>query len=193
MKTKQFFTLIVVMVFVSNVFATETPKMSIIPLKNTKALVAIEHGTSVNEITITDENRNIRYYKKSKNEMDGYKKIFDLSQLEEGSYEVMFKAGNATVKRNFCIEKGNITVKQQRMEMDPYFAFANNILKVSYLNYENEDVTVNVYNNRKLIFSSVIGNEFALHKAINLSELQKGKYDVMLANADKEYWFSVSK
>jgi YbbR domain-containing protein len=134
MKTKQFFTVIVALVFATNVFATETPKMNIIPLKDTKALVAVEHETSVNEITITDETGKIRYYKKSKNEMDGYKKIFDLSQLDEGSYEVMLKAGNITVKRNLCIEKGNVTVKQSRIEMDPYFSYANNILKGSYLN-----------------------------------------------------------
>lgn len=195
MKTKQFFIAIMAVAFAVNVFATETPKMSIIPLKETKALITVTHETpSVNEITIADENGKIRYYKKSKNEMNGYKKIFDLSQLENGTYEVKLKVGVTTFKRGLELNNGKVSVHQQRIELDPYFSFEDNMVKVSYLNYKNEDVVVNVYNNhRKLIFSSELGNEFALHRAINLSELKSGNYDVMLASSDQEYWFSVSR
>ena len=196
MKTKQFFITMLAIVFAANAFATETPKMSIIPLKDTKALVAFEQATpSVNEITITDEYGKIRYYKRSQNEMTGYKKIFDLSQLENGAYEVKMKAGTTTVKRGLEIIDGNVSVQKQKIEVDPYFSFKNNVVNVSYLNHRNEDVVVNVYNRKsnKLIFSSNIGNEFAVHRAINLSELTSGNYDVMLASSDQEYWFSVSK
>lgn len=196
MKTKKFFIVIVAFVFAANVFATETPKMSIIPLKDTKALVAFEQATpSVNEITITDETGKIRYYKKSKNEMKGYKKVFDLSQLENGTYVVKLKAGTTTYKTGLAINDGKVSVQKQRIEVDPYFSFKDNVVNVSYLNHRNEDVVVSVYNSKssKLIFSANFGNEFAVQRAINLSELKSGNYDVMLASSDQEYWFSVSR
>lgn len=194
MKTKQFFLVIVALVFAANVFATETPKMSIIPLEDTKALVTVSHETPlVNEISIISDKGNVVYYKKSKKKMDGYKQVFDLSQLENGAYEVKMKVGNTTVKRGLDIKNGNIAVQQQRAEIDPYFSFADNTLKVSYLNFENEDIAVYVYNNQKLVFSKEIGDEFTVHRALDLSQLKTGNYDIMLASANKEFWFSVTR
>jgi hypothetical protein len=194
MKTKKFFIVITALIIAANVFAIETPKVNITPLKDTKALVTIEHLTpSVNEVTITDGLGKVVYYKKSKNELNGYKKIFDLSQLEEGNYEMSLKSGSVTYKNDLKIENGTITVKKQRKEVEPYVNYQDNKMQVSFLNYENKNAVVKIYKESKLVFSSKLGEEFAIHRVFDLSALKKGDYDVLLASSDREYWFSVSK
>ena len=91
------------------------------------------------------------------------------------------------------IKDGIVSIQQEKKELDPYFSYANNIVKVSYLNFENKDVLVKVYNKRKMIFSKDIGDEFRINRAINLSNLETGDYDIMLANNNKEFWFSVTR
>ena len=194
MKTRQFFMVLVALVIAVNVFATENGKMSIIPLKDTKALVSASHDTpAVNQVTITSDNGKIMYYNKSSRKMEDFKQIFDLSQLEDGTYEFKLKAGSSAVKRNIDIKDGIVSIQQEKKEIDPCFSFANNIVKVTYLNFENKNVLVQVYNSRKMIFSKDIGDEFRINRAINLSSLETGDYDIMLANNNKEYWFSVTR
>jgi hypothetical protein len=194
MKTKQLFLAILAIVFTANVFATEIPKMNIIPLKDTRTLVAISQNTpAINEISIISEEGTIVYFKQSKKVTTGYKKVFDLSQLEDGTYTVQLKAGTATVKRELEINDGTILVTAQITELDPFFVFDNDVVKVSYLNFEEKDVAVSVFNKGQLIYTSNLGNEFTIHRGINLSKLERGNYNIMLANADNKYWFSVTR
>lgn len=194
MKTKQFLLLIMAVTFVANVFATDIPKMSIIPLKDTKALVTIQHTVpDVSEISITTEKGEVVYYKKSKKEMDLYKKIFDLSQLENGNYRLTLKAGNTIVKNDLSINKGMVSVLHQRNEMEPYFAVDKNNVILSYLNFEKKEMAVHVYNTNKLVFSKKLGNDLAMHRMLNLEKLKDGHYDILLADNHNSYWFSFSK
>ncbi|NQU53299.1 MAG: hypothetical protein HQ522_12255 [Bacteroidetes bacterium] len=194
MKTKQFILAILALVFTANVFATEIPEMNIIPLKDTKTLIAVSQtAPAINEISITSEEGRVVYFKKTKKEIASYRQIFDLSQLEDGAYEVKLKVGSAIVKRGLEIDNGTISVQEQKTALAPYFCFDNNILKVSYLNFQKEDVQVKVYSDRELIHTSKLGNEFSIHRGLDLSKLDKGDYTVMLADAGNKYWFSVTK
>lgn len=194
MKTKQLILATLALVFTANVFATEIPTMNIIPLEDSKTLVAVSQITpTLNEISIISEDGRTVYFKQSKKETAGYRQIFDLSNLEDGAYTVKLKAGTATVKREMQINDGTISVAAQKSELDPFFVLENNIVKVSYLNFEEKDVVVSVYNNRNLIHKSELGNEFTIHRGINISKLEKGDYEIMLANAGNEYWFSVKR
>jgi hypothetical protein len=194
MKTKQFILAILGLVFVANVYATETPTMNIIPLKDSKTLIAVSQTTpAINEMSIISEEGRIVYFKKSKKEMASYRQIFDLSQLEDGTYQVKLKVGSVTVKRGLNIDDGAISVDEQRTTLAPYFCFDNDLLKVSYLNFSKEDVKVKIYNDTELIHTSKLGNEFTIHSGLDLSKLAKGDYNVLLANADEKYWFSLTK
>lgn len=194
MKTKRIFMVLVALVIVTNVFATEKEKMSILPFENTKALVSVLNETpTANEVSISSENGKILFYKRSTRKVENYKQVFDLSRLEDGTYEFKVKAGSTTVKREMNIIDGNIQMQKPRKEIDPYFAYANNRVNISYLNFANENVTVKVFNKREMIFSADIGDEFKVNRALNLSNLETGDYDIMLANNNKKYWFSVTR
>ena len=194
MKTKRFILIMLTVACVANVFATETPKMNVVPLKDTKALIAISQETpSIHEISIISEDGKIVYFKKSENEIDNYRQIFDLSQLENGAYKVKLRVGATTVKRGLKIDNGTISVEEAKTEFDPFFAFNDNVLEISYLNFEKEDVVVHIYSDRQLICKKKLGSEFALHQGFDLSKLNEGNYDVVLANANDEYWYSVTR
>jgi len=194
MKTKHFFLLIVAVTFVANVFATDIPKMSIIPLRDTKALVSVQHTVpNVSEISIASDRGEIGYYKKSKKEVDMFKKVFDLSQLENGEYRLTLKAGNATVKNDLMIENGMVSVLKQRNEMKPYFAAEKDNIILSYLNFNKEEMTVHVYNGNKLVFSKKLGNDLAMHRILNLEQLKNGNYNIHLIDTHNMYGFSFSK
>lgn len=194
MKTKQFFLLIVAVAFAANVFATDIPKMSIIALEGSKALITVQNTVpEINEVSIITEFGEILYYKKSKKEVEDYKKIFDLSQLENGNYQLILKSGTATVKNDLMIKKGQVSVLKQRNEMEPFFAYNKGQVVLSYLNFSRDEMEVQVYEKNKLIFSKDLGNEVALHRMLNLGELKMGNYDILLADAHNEYWFSFSK
>ncbi len=194
MKTKQFILTVMVIVLAASVFATDKPKMNIIPLEDTKALVAASQATpSVNQISIVSEEGQMVYFKESKKEMEGYKQIFNLSLLSDGNYEVKLKTGTVTVKRGISIDQGIISVKPMETEYEPVFIFANNVLKVSYLNFEKEEVKIKVFNNEGLIYKSELGDNFALTQGYDFSKLEKGNYSVLLADNSHGYWFTVTK
>ena len=194
MKTKFLFMFITAVCITTAAFSSDTPKMSVIPLNNTKALVTIAAETPcVSEVTITDESGRIMYYKRSKNELSGYRKIFNLSNLEEGRYEMKVKAGSTTFKNDLEIKDERVYVKRQSAVPKPYFTCQDDFIKVSFLNQKKKNVNLNIYQNNELVYHSKLGNEFAIHRKIDISALQQGKYEVLLSSADEDYSFWVSK
>lgn len=180
--------------FAANVFATDRPKVSITPLEDKKAVVSILQETpAVNEISIFSSDGSMVYYKKSKNKFANYSQVYDLSQLEDGDYEFKMKAGLTTVKSGLKINNGKISVVAQEKVLEPFFTFSGNMLILTYLNFEKDDVKVCIYNRGNLIHSTELGNEFTLQKAFDFSKLKSGNYDVQLASANEEYWYSVAK
>jgi len=194
MKTKQLLLFIVAVTFAANLFATELPKMSIIPLTDTRALLTVKHSApNTSEVTITSDMGEIVYYKKSKKEEELYKKIFDLSQLENGNYTLTVKTACATMRNELKVYKGTISLQNHSNEMKPYFATHKNDIILTYLNFETQAMTLRVYKSSKIVFSETLGNEFAMHRKLNITALNKGDYDIQLFNKDTEYWFSFTR
>lgn len=194
MKTKHFFLLIVAATFAANVFATDIPKMSIIPLKDSKALISIQQTVpAACVISITNHLGEVMYYKRSIKKADRYKKIFDLSLLESGEYCFTVKSGSNTIKNDLKIKNGVVSLVNKRQDMEPYFASHNDKVILSYLNFEKESMTVRIYDAKDMVFKKKIGDEFAMHRKLDVKALKNGDYDIQLSNKHKEYWFSFSK
>ena len=192
MKTKQLILLFVAVVVSTSVSATKTPRMNIIPLGDSKALVAVEQdGKASQQISITSEAGQTVYFKES--DSPGFKQVFDLSELKDGTYTVKVSNSTASVKRNTEIQKGELTVKSPETEYVPVLITKDNILKVSYLNFSESNVSFAIYDNGNRLYNSVLGKEFAIQRGFDISKLERGTYDVLLATADEEYWFSVTK
>lgn len=177
-----------------NVSAGKIPKMNIIALKDSKALIAVEQATPESSVlSVESKDGYIVYYKETRKESIDFKTIFDLSEFKDGLYTVKVKTGSTLLKRDFNIKNGLISVEPLKTEFDPVFAMKNNTLRISYLNFDQKDYRFLVYQDGILIHDSELGSDFDLQKKFDFSWLQRGKYDVTLSTTGKEYWYSVKK
>jgi hypothetical protein len=173
-------------------FASGKPAMNIIPLIADRVLVAMEQEkSSPVEVRVTDENGRLVFYKSVRSANSDYRKIYDLSALENGSYNVVFNIDNTRVKRTIELNDDRVVVGDIHYSYDPTFLFDNDNLKVTYLNFDEEDFMLKLYRNGQMVFESKLGNDFALTRGFNLSRLDNGNYDVVLASVNKEYYHTV--
>lgn len=193
MKTKQFALLLLALAFTVSATATDIPKMNIVALDNSKALVAAATDPHVTaQISIVSEAGEIVYYKRSKAAAE-FKSVLDLSYLKDGMYTVKLKTGKESTCRGVEINHGKIQVTQTKPKIDPYFSCDGEMLKLSYLNCEKENISMLVYNGSQLVFESKLGNDFKIHRAFDISKMVKGEFDFILTGADKNYTYTVSR
>ncbi|MBN1822676.1 MAG: hypothetical protein JXR31_05535 [Prolixibacteraceae bacterium] len=189
-------TLIVItaVAFAAIASAVEKPKMNVIPLEADKAIIALSNATPAYfEISINSEAGNTIYYKESKSKITDYKKIYDFSALNDGNYEVSVKVNDTRVKRDIEINRGKIYVGDSKVSYDPFVLVDNEILKISYLNFDEENIALKIYENGEMVYQSKLGKKFAINAGYDLSKLRAGNYQVVLEGNDELYAFSYIK
>jgi len=175
-------------------FATETPKMNIIPVEAEKALVAFNSSSPVSfEITITKKNGEIIYYKKSKNPLDEYRKVFDFSEMGNGIYNVSMNYGNRSLNRDVCVSKKDIKIGPIVKLYEPYFCYKDGLLNVSFLNIARNSVYLNVYKMGKHVSGLNLGKELSIQKSFDFSKLKNGDYKIVVTDKFKDHSFIVHK
>jgi len=193
MKTKQFALAILALVFTVSASATKIPKMNIVALDDSKALFSVVTDDSMNsEISIRDEAGNIVYYKENKGSV-GISSVFNLRELENGVYTFKVKTGTASASQEVAIQNGKLEVQETKTQLDPYFEVDGDILKVSYLNFDGENVSLHIYDGTKEVYESGLGNPFVVQKGLNISDLDNGSYEVVLATENEVYNYRVGR
>ena len=132
---------------------------------------------------------------KTKAPISELKKRYDFSELEDRNYGYSVKIDKEKVVKQLDIEDGEVEVVEIRRTLEPYFAQEEGMLKMSFLNFQEEDVKMYVYDtNGELLTETSLGNDFSITKAIDISELRKGNYEIVLAHNDDyyEHKFSVN-
>lgn len=176
------------------VTAVERPKMDVIPLNANQAIVSITNeNPALFEMSIETNNGELVYYKQTTKVSKEYKKTFDFANLQNGSYVLKLRVNDTKVLREFEVSNKRILVGDSKMTYDPYFSFKDNILKFSYLNFDQENFNVSIYNEGELFFNRKLGKDFAIQEGFNLSKLEKGNYKVVLSSLSNEYVYSLEK
>ena len=169
--------------FANTLMAGGNLKVNIVPLNSEKAVVAISTADAANlQISIENENGEKVYYKEADAANNDYSKVFDFSNLEAGDYKLSVSTNGLTTERPFSIDKKNIAVGEEKNLMEPYFTYKDGALKLSYLNFPEEDVNLNLYTNNDLVYSKSIGNKFNILEGYDLSKLEKGSYTVVVSS-----------
>ena len=177
--------------FANTLMAGGNLKVNILPLTSETAVVAISSVDASNlQISIENENGEKVYYKETDAENKDYRKVFDFSNLERGDYKLSVTTNGLTTERNFSIDK-NIAVGKEKSLIEPYFAYKNGVLRVSYLNFPEEKVSLNFYANNDLVYSKEIGTKFNVTEGYDLSKLNKGTYSVVLSTDSKSYSYDL--
>ncbi|HEY3370361.1 MAG TPA: hypothetical protein VGK10_05895 [Prolixibacteraceae bacterium] len=180
--------------FANTLMASGNLKVNIVPLTSEKAVIAISNTTASNfQITIENENGETVYYKETGSESKDYRKVFDFSNLESGAYKLTASIDGATTERSFSIDKRQIAVGKEKVSLEPYFAYKEGILALSFLNFSQESMVLNFYDrNNELVFTKEIGDSFDVNKGFDLSKLANGEYSVVLSTENRNYTYNVN-
>ena len=174
--------------------AAEKPRLDVYPISEEKAVVALLNNPSSKiEITVRSEEGIIVYYKQTNSKEDNYRKIYDFSNLENGNYELSFKVNNYLVKRDIQVEKGSLKVGESEFRYDPYFRQEGEVLKLSYLNFDQNDLSISLIRNREVVFTKSLGRDFNTTRGFDLSKLERGSYQVVLADGSKDFYYTIEK
>ncbi len=194
MKTIKILTTVMALAIVAVATAVEKPKMDVVPLSGDRAVVSILNGTeALFELSIYAEDGEMVYYKQAANPSNTYQKIFDFKNIQDGDYTMDLRVNDTRLIKDIKVSSNGIVVGESKMRIDPYFAFANDVLKLTYLNFDQETVSLNIYDNSGLVYESRLGKDFNIATGFDLSALTAGKYDVVLSSTSNEFSFSLEK
>jgi len=194
MKTIKFLSVFALVAVVGIATTIEKPKMNVIALSDEKALIAVANeNPAYFELSILAENGDLVYYKESATETTDLRQIINYSNMDNGLYTLKLKVKDTYVSRDFEIKNSSMIVGETKMKYAPHFDFNSDILKLSYLNFDEENVRFKIYSNGELVFENKLGKEFVLNAGYNLSKLEKGKYQVELASLNQQFTYDIEK
>lgn len=184
MKTMKTTVTFLVAIFVSaTAFATGNLKVNVTPLGEDNAIVDISNTKMENfEIEVRDLYGDLIFYKKTKDEALDYRKKYDFSKLDDGTYDLRVKTETDIHESRFNLERGNMKVLEESKIAKPYFHFDNNVFKMSYLNFDKNDLKLFVYAGNDLLLEKKLDNNFAVHEGLDFSKTGKGAYRIVLVD-----------
>jgi len=194
MKTKKLVFTVMAAAIVAIATAVEKPQMSVIPLTADRAVVSIQNEKPAYfELSVKASNGDVVYYKQSSKALTSYQKIFDFENLSNGDYTLSLKINDTQLSRNLKVNSRGIEIGESKLRFDPYFAFSGNVLKFSYLNFDQENYRLSIYDNKRLVFQSKLGNQFTLSSGFDLSKLEAGNYEVVLSSFTNKFSFNLER
>lgn len=183
MKTRKSLATILAVLIVTIGFASEKVRMNVTPLSSEKALVTFYAENPSNfELTIKNELNETVYYYKSGKAQQAYRGKFDFSSLDLGNYTVSVNCGNQCLNSELTVLKDKIEASPVVKSMEPYFNQKKNRLNVSHINSAQKQVYLNIYKDEEHVAGANLGRDFTIQKSVNLSNLEKGKYKVVLSD-----------
>lgn len=194
MKTIKLLFAVLAGVVVATATAVEKPKLNVIPLTANRAIVSIQNEKeALIELSIKSENGELVYFKQSNKPLSSYQKIFDFEELKNGSYVMNLNVNGTRLSRDFDVASNEITIGESKMRFDPYFNYADNVLKLSYLNYDNENMKLTIYGKDGVLFESKLGKDFNISAGYDLAKLAEGSYKVILSSLNNDFSYSIVK
>lgn len=176
-------------------FALDTPKVDVKPLAGKNALLEVNNAANATlEITLQNKSGEIVYYSMTQPETSKYQQVYDLSDYKPGVYNLIVNSDNVVTENQLTIADNQVSLGQEQMTQEPFFSFSNEeeILRVAYLNYPGEKVKLKVYDGNDLIYNKALDNSFSVNEGLNLSKLQAGRYEVVLAAGAKKFAYPVT-
>lgn len=194
MKTiKLLFTLLAAAI-VAIATAVEKPKMNVVPLTTDRAVVSIQNDNAAKfELSIHAENGDLVYYKQSAKSLNSYQKVFDFEGLKNGKYTMKLKVNDTRLSKEFAVDSKGISVGESKLRFDPYFNYDENVLKLSYLNFDGENFRLNIYDENGLVYETKLGKDFNISSGYDLSRLNSGKYKIVMRSYNNEFAYSLVK
>ncbi len=144
------------------------------------------------EIDVKDAYGETIFYKETQTPATTYKRNYDFSRLEDGTYFFTVKINNEVKETKFNIDRGQVKVVEAKKVVDPVFVMDNKQLKMSYLNFAQEDTKLIVYDrNRNSLYEKDLKSDFVTQHGIDFSKVPRGSYEVVLASGNEVHSYDV--
>jgi len=194
MKTIKFLITATALAIVAIANAVERPKMEVTPITTDKAMISITNDNlAYFELSIETKQGDLVYYKQSSKPLTDYKSVFDFTKIGKGIYVLNLRVNDTKLTKKIHVADSGIFVGSDKLSFDPYFNFKDGVLKFSYLNFDKENLKLNVYGSEGLIYQTKLGNDFTISSGYDLSKLEAGNYKVILNSFNKEFEFQIEK
>jgi len=180
--------------FTDTLFAVGYLKVSILPVSAEKGFVSVSTlGNNNLNLIVTNDHGEVLYSKENLEQTKDYRSEFDFHELENGKYKITAVSDDITTERLFRMTNKGIKVGKEKTFMKPYLEYKNGILKFTILNFQKENLTVNLLNRNQLLYNKEIGYNFIASDRLDLSYLENGTYEVILSVGGKEYSYLINK
>lgn len=192
MKTKNWTFTVLAILIATMGYATEIPQMNVVKAENQKALIAYKASFNTTlEVTLTNCEGEILYFKRTEKPQSEYRKIFDFAELGNGKYNVSINYGNQSINRELTIKNKRLEVGTAIRMYEPFLTMKDGKLNLSHLNVPMKNVYLNIYNKGEHVSGANLGKQMAIQKCIDMSTLQGGEYEVVVTDHFKDHRFFV--
>lgn len=180
---------------VSAMASTMLPSIVIRPLTYEKKVRVIMHAlTEPAEVQVLDNFGRVLLREKTADA--AYARIFDLSKLEAGTYELVIKTGLRELLQPFAIEPKRLTMdtQDQRETFAPVFRNRNGAVDLVWMNRESAPVTVLIKNEAgDIVYTEDFGSRNRLEKRFDISRLDQGAYTMVLQTPNRLFLHQIRK
>jgi len=158
------------------------------------AIVSVSRTTLNHfEIELKNEFGDKLYSMETKAPTNSFKKKYDFTGVEDGTYWYSVKINNETTDKKLEVENGEVEVAEIRRKIDPVFVWSEDKLKISFLNPQLEKTKIFVYDSgNNLLNEAQVGSDFAILKVVDFSEKDAGDYEVVIVNDIEVFEYTVS-
>jgi hypothetical protein len=169
------------------------------PIGGESSAAVLIVGTEPSTIRISIENRDetVVYYSDLQARTHEYKKRFDFSGLENGSYTLIAYIDEEKVVKDFNIVDSRVEVATSESpavpEYSPVFRVSGNYLVCLYENKTDHEVLVTFSNNNNTFFEESFDTGINVIRKYEISELPRGEYEVALMNGSNIFTYSLSR
>lgn len=181
MKTIKLFLVAVFLSLATWVGATEKPTLNVIQVEGEKVLVAFhsENATKVN-LTIKDSEGNTIYYKSTRRPVSDLRQLYDISNLENGTYLFQVGVNDYKISRKVTINQDQLSVSEPVFFYPPVIKINDRLLDIIYLNQGLELLTLKIYKGNELVYTTGLGDQFVVKNRFDMGKLPSGSYQIIL-------------
>ncbi len=175
-------------------YAFTNPTVEMKALQGKSAVLNIDDAKDAHiEIMIQNKAGEVVFYSETSTAEEKFQHVYDFSEYKPGVYDMIVTNDNVVTEHQFTVEGEMVAVGDKQMTQTPFFAFDGDdaILRVAYLNYPGEKLKLKVYEGNELIYNKALDNSFSVNEGLNLSKLQAGHYQIVLAAGTKKFNYPV--
>lgn len=146
-----------------------------------------EVPANINTVVSVIDNEGSVIYTDNIKKDNNIAKTYDFSNVKDGVYTIKTETEFKTVKKIFEVEEDDLTILNEEKKYRPVFKLNGDILTVTYINLNENNVSLSLEGQSLVHFEENGGNEQAYGKILNLKKLPQGEYSVALTAGGNTY------